>query len=65
MTRNETRESATETSNIQPFRTLSEDQEKAIQQWRTSSIANKEGLLITFFSLGILLFGLLIALRSL
>ncbi len=50
---------------VQPFRTLSEEQEKAIRRWRTSNIANKEGLVITLFSLGVLLVGLLIALRSL
>ncbi len=50
---------------VQPFRTLSEEQEKAIRRWRTSGIANKEGLVITLFSLGVLLVGLLIALRSL
>ncbi len=50
---------------VQPFRTLSEEQEKALQRWRTSRMANKEGLVITIFSLGILLVGLLIALRSL
>ncbi len=49
---------------VQPFRTLSEEQEKALQRWRTSRMANKEGLVITIFSLGILLAGLLIALRS-
>ncbi len=50
---------------VQPFRTLSEEQEKAIRRWRNSSLANKEGLVITIFSLGVLLMGLLIALRSL
>ncbi len=52
-------------SGVQPFRTLTDEQEKAIRQWRTSGIANKEGLVITIFSLGVLLAGLLIALRSL
>ncbi len=52
-------------SGVQPFRTLREEHEKAIQQWRSSGITNKEGLVITIFSLGILLAGLLIALRSL
>lgn len=65
MTPDEIRNNETEASSVQPFRSLSEDQEKALQQWRASGVANKEGLLITFFSLGILLLGLLIALRSL
>jgi hypothetical protein len=54
-----------EEAKVRPFRALSHEQEKALQRWRTRGRTDKEGLVITLFSLGILILSLLLALRTL